>query len=65
MTPAEAYVMLKRALELQVRYQKVPSRERLADLLEAIQLYEAALRVRTERDFPEEWAATQNNLGNA
>jgi hypothetical protein len=23
------------------------------------------LRVRTERDFPQHWAGTQNNLGNA
>jgi tetratricopeptide (TPR) repeat protein len=29
----------------------------------AIACYEAALRVRTESDFPSDWAMTQNNLG--
>ncbi|MEG5111224.1 tetratricopeptide repeat protein [Microcoleus sp. A2-C5] len=37
-----------------------------ADNLErAIAFYEAALTVRTLEDFPEQWAATQNNLANA
>ena len=31
----------------------------------AIAAYEAALRVRTEKDFPVDWAQTQLNLGNA
>jgi tetratricopeptide (TPR) repeat protein len=38
---------------------------RAANLRRAIACYEAALRVRTEADFPEDWAATQNNLGAA
>ena len=29
----------------------------------AIAYHEAALRVRTEADYPDKWAATQNNLG--
>jgi tetratricopeptide (TPR) repeat protein len=36
-----------------------------ANLRRAMKCFEAALRVRTEGDFPTEWAATQNNLGNA
>jgi tetratricopeptide (TPR) repeat protein len=36
---------------------------RNANLRQAIACYEAALHVRTECDFPEDWAATQNNLG--
>jgi len=34
-------------------------------LAKAIAAYEAALRVYTERDFPVQWAITQNNLGTA
>ena len=33
-------------------------------MAKAIAYYEAALRVRTEQDFPAAWAMTQNNLGN-
>ncbi|MFP4502821.1 MAG: hypothetical protein ACLFTT_17650, partial [Candidatus Hydrogenedentota bacterium] len=36
-----------------------------ANLEQAIACYKAALRVYTETDFPQEWAMTQNNLGNA
>jgi tetratricopeptide (TPR) repeat protein len=39
--------------------------DRSENLERAIACFEAALRVRTERDFPHEWAMTQNNLGNA
>jgi tetratricopeptide (TPR) repeat protein len=39
--------------------------DRSANLRRAIECYNAALRVRTERDYPREWAMTQNNLGNA
>ena len=38
---------------------------RAANLAKAISCHEAALRVRTEADFPQDWAVTQNNLGNA
>jgi tetratricopeptide (TPR) repeat protein len=38
---------------------------RNANLRQAIACYEAALRVRTEQDFPQNWATMQNNLGNA
>ena len=46
-------------------YVDLPSQERGENLKRAIARYEAALRVRTERDFPLDWAATQMNLGNA
>ncbi|MGA2596621.1 MAG: hypothetical protein ABSH09_06460 [Bryobacteraceae bacterium] len=39
--------------------------DRAANLGKAIGCYQAALRVRTEADFPQDWAMTQNNLGNA
>ncbi len=35
------------------------------NLQQAIACYEAALRVYTEADFPQDWAMTQNNLGKA
>jgi tetratricopeptide (TPR) repeat protein len=34
-----------------------------ANLRQAIGCYEAALRIFTEKDFPHDWAMTQNNLG--
>jgi hypothetical protein len=37
---------------------------RSANLHRAVACYEAELHVRTEADFPAEWAGTQNNLGN-
>ncbi len=43
----------------------LPSGNRDENLRQAIACYEAALRVRTETDFPQDWATTQNNLGNA
>ncbi len=46
-------------------YGNLPTGDREANLQNAIACYEAALRVRTERDFPVNWATTQNNLGNA
>src|ERR1019366_8856429 len=39
--------------------------DRTANLRQAIECFEAALRVRTEQGFPQDWAMTQNNLGNA
>jgi class 3 adenylate cyclase/tetratricopeptide (TPR) repeat protein len=39
--------------------------DRDANLRIAIACYEAALRVRTEQAFPQDWAMTQNNLGAA
>jgi predicted ATPase/class 3 adenylate cyclase len=46
-------------------YRNLPSGDRAANLRQAISCYEAALRVRTESQFPMDWAMTQNNLGNA
>jgi tetratricopeptide (TPR) repeat protein len=43
----------------------MPTGDRSANLEKALACYEAALRVRTEQEFPEDWAMTQNNLGNA
>ncbi len=37
--------------------------DRNANLRSSIRCYEAALRVRTEQAFPQDWAITQNNLG--
>lgn len=37
----------------------------LKALNDAVQAYEAALRVRTETSMPADWATTQNNLGSA
>jgi tetratricopeptide (TPR) repeat protein len=34
-------------------------------LAQAVQAYRAALEVRTQADLPQDWAMTQNNLGNA
>jgi len=34
-------------------------------LAQAVQAYRAALEVRTKADLPQDWAGTQNNLGNA
>jgi predicted ATPase/class 3 adenylate cyclase len=46
-------------------YQNLPTGERGENLRKAIQCYEAALQVYTERDFPVHWAMIQNNLGSA
>ena len=35
----------------------------VANVQQAISCYEAALRVHTERDFPQDWALAQTNLG--
>jgi predicted ATPase len=43
-------------------YRNLPSGDRGDNLKRAIACYETALRVRTERDFPQNWATTQNNL---
>jgi tetratricopeptide (TPR) repeat protein len=48
---------------LGIAYGDLPTGDRAANLQKAIAGYEAALRVRTEKDFPTAWAATQNNLG--
>jgi hypothetical protein len=39
--------------------------ERAENLELAIAAYKAALEIRTRSAFPEQWATTQNNLGNA
>ena len=41
----------------------LPTGDRGENLRRAIACYESALRVRTEADFPSDWAMTQNNLG--
>jgi class 3 adenylate cyclase/predicted ATPase len=46
-------------------YDDLPTGDRGENAAKAIACYEAALRVRTEIDFPVEWALTQNNLGTA
>ena len=46
-------------------YRYLSTGDRGANLLQAITYYEAALRVRTEREYPMQWATTQNNLGMA
>ena len=43
----------------------LPGGDRAANLHQAVQYYEAALRIYTERDFPQGSAMTQNNLGTA
>jgi len=50
---------------LGLAYAALPTGDRGGNLAHAIACYEAALRVRTEADFPQQWATTQNNLGNA
>ena len=49
---------------LGIAYADLPTGDRGENLTKAIACYEAALRVYTERDFPADWAMTQNNLGN-
>jgi hypothetical protein len=44
-------------------YAELTTGDRTANLQKAIDLYEAALPVSTEKDFPVAWAETQNNLG--
>ncbi|TFH43674.1 MAG: hypothetical protein E4G94_04525, partial [ANME-2 cluster archaeon] len=44
-------------------YGDLPAGDRGQNLQNAIQCYEAALRVRTETEFPLQWAMTQNHLG--
>ncbi len=51
-----------RSYNLGVAYMNLPTRDRGENLKRAITCYEAALRIYTERDFPQEWASTQNNL---
>jgi hypothetical protein len=44
-------------------YLYLPTGDRGENLRRAIACFEAALRVRTEVDFPQDWATTQFNLG--
>jgi len=44
-------------------YSDLPAGDRAAHLQKAIAVYEAALRVRTEKDFPIDWAIGENTLG--
>ncbi len=48
-----------------IELQRASLGSRTLNLRRAIACFEAALRVYLERDFPENWAATQNNLGTA
>ena len=41
----------------------LPTGDRAANLQKAIDAFQAALRVTTEKDFPADWAETQKNLG--
>ena len=50
---------------LGVAYSDLPTGDRAANLQKAIAAYEAALQVRTEKDFPVDWTTTQINLGSA
>ena len=50
---------------LAVELQEASLGNRAANLRRAILCYEAALPVYTEQDFPQDWAMTQHNLGNA
>ncbi|MGA3031735.1 MAG: hypothetical protein ABSD70_00530 [Terracidiphilus sp.] len=59
-TPDEAGMLYDFGLEL-----FYASWNRSPNLQRAIACYEAALRVLTEREFSQDWAAIQNNLGNA
>lgn len=48
---------------LGIAYAGLPTGDRSDNLRRAIKCFEAALRVCTERDFPQDWAGTQKNLG--
>ena len=48
-----------------VRISEFPLGNRALNLELSIAAYEAALQVRTRDTFPQDWAGTQNNLGNA
>jgi tetratricopeptide (TPR) repeat protein len=50
---------------LGVELQEASLGDRTANLRRAIECHEAALRVYTEQNFPQDWAMTQNNLGGA
>jgi hypothetical protein len=47
---------------LGIAWSGLPSGDREANLRQAIACYEAALRVRTERALPQQWANTQFHL---
>ncbi len=51
--------------DLAVEYCKSSLGDRGANLREAIACYERALEVWTRESYPQNWAMTQNNLGNA
>ncbi|WP_390888644.1 tetratricopeptide repeat protein [Frigoriglobus tundricola] len=51
--------------DIGIEYTKISLGNRSAHLQRAIACYEAALRVHTEAEFPQDWAMTQNNLGTA
>jgi predicted ATPase/class 3 adenylate cyclase len=58
-----AEVMADAEINLGLAYSNLPTGDRGDNLRRAIDCYKAALRVRTERDFPWWWAGVQNNLG--
>jgi len=53
------------AVDAGLAYANLPSGDRAANLRQAIDCCETALRAFTEADFPVEWAITQHNLGHA
>jgi len=62
MTPQEALRIYKYATTLLQAYLHAPSATKAPSLEKAIELYEAALDVLTEQDFPLHWATTMNDL---
>src|SRR5205814_618275 len=50
---------------LGIAYSSLPSGDIEKNLKNAVDAYQAALRVFSKEEFPSEWAATQCNLGNA
>jgi tetratricopeptide (TPR) repeat protein len=56
---------LNRANAIAARALSSPPEQSTAFLREAIEAYRAALQVHTRAELPQDWARTQNNLGNA
>jgi tetratricopeptide (TPR) repeat protein len=63
-SPLSSARAAKACHDLGVELCRAPLGDRAANLRRAMECYEAALRVFTERDFPRAWARTQNDLGN-
>jgi CHAT domain-containing protein/tetratricopeptide (TPR) repeat protein len=65
MWPTQADYSLKLAIEMHDAYIHSPSLENLPLLQESIRLYEAAMTLYTEEEFPVQWAGVQSNLAKA